>query len=328
MNQNLPLISIITATYNTTELIFETLKKLENQTYKNFEWIVVDDGSKNKDILNELKKTTSLSIRLILSETNQGPSSCRNIGVKHSSGEYLMFLDDDDYYSENYIENVTKEILNDPEIVTFTSTNKFFIEDNKQNIISPKETLYKEFNGTEILDICLNSNFICHSSLTIKKSYFIDINGYDTDLYADEDGNLMFKLFLKNYKFKYIENTFHMYRQHNLRNRLSHNENDEKILNRLLAMDKLINLFKDNSLLEKYSLELALRLDHLALSACSNKNKILTKKILSKANEIYPNYLKKSKSLKIKIRSIVGCYYYDKIIQIYSLMLKLGSKLK
>jgi len=98
------LISVIITTYNRSNFLKETLKSIELQTYKNFEIIVVDDGSKechaskNEIICNEITKC-SYYFKL-----NTGQPDSRNFGIEKSKGNYIAFCDDDDIWIENKLD--------------------------------------------------------------------------------------------------------------------------------------------------------------------------------------------------------------------------------
>lgn len=106
------LISIIIPVYNVELYICECLESVINQTYKKLEIIIIDDGSTDKSAeicKNYLKKDNR--IRLI-SQKNSGVSAARNLGIEFANGEYITFIDSDDYIDVNYIkcmyENIKK----------------------------------------------------------------------------------------------------------------------------------------------------------------------------------------------------------------------------
>ena len=88
-------ISIILPVYNRKKLIGKSLKSALNQTYKNIEIIVIDDGSK-ENIEEEIDKIGDKRIKYIRLSKNKGACYARNIGIKHSVKEYITFLDSDD----------------------------------------------------------------------------------------------------------------------------------------------------------------------------------------------------------------------------------------
>ena len=100
-------ISIITPFYNGGATLQETANCIFNQTYPYFEWIIVDDGSKDKDSLKELERVAKLDKRIkVFHKENAGPSVARDFGISQSSKEskYIFFIDCDDLMENNMIE--------------------------------------------------------------------------------------------------------------------------------------------------------------------------------------------------------------------------------
>lgn len=100
------LVSIVVPVYNCERFIADTIKSVQNQTYDNWELILVDDCSKDASatIIAEMAKTDS-RIKLIKSETNNGAASARNRGVDESNGRYLCYLDSDDLWVSDKLES-------------------------------------------------------------------------------------------------------------------------------------------------------------------------------------------------------------------------------
>jgi glycosyltransferase involved in cell wall biosynthesis len=115
MNSSNPMVSVVVSTYNRSDLIGETIRSILDQTHRNLELIIVDDGS----IDNTEKVVNSFSdsrIQYIYTENWGGPARPRNIGIKRAMGSYLAFLDADDYWKENKLEIQLKH-FNSPNIV-------------------------------------------------------------------------------------------------------------------------------------------------------------------------------------------------------------------
>lgn len=106
MNENL--VSIIVPIYNSENYIQRCVKSLINQTMKNIEIILINDGSTDNtlSILNELKKKDSRIS--VITKHNGGVSSARNMGLKYSKGKYITFVDADDWCESNMIEKMYK----------------------------------------------------------------------------------------------------------------------------------------------------------------------------------------------------------------------------
>lgn len=98
-------ISIVVAVYNAEKTLNKCIESLLNQTYKNIEIILVNDCSKDNslDICNEYSKAND-NVKVISNERNSGVSDTRNNGIDNSTGEYICFVDSDDYVESNYIE--------------------------------------------------------------------------------------------------------------------------------------------------------------------------------------------------------------------------------
>lgn len=106
MNQ--PIVSIIAPVYNVEKYLHEFIASIQNQSFKDFEVILVDDGSVDNS-LEILHQEAALDNRFkVVSKKNQGTGAARNTGIEHSSGKYLLFLDPDDTISENLLTDNVK----------------------------------------------------------------------------------------------------------------------------------------------------------------------------------------------------------------------------
>ena len=105
------LVSIITPAYNCKNTIKGTYDSVLSQTFKDWEWIIVDDCSKD-DSFSLLKELEKKEKRIIVLQTpkNGGSAAARNIALKHATGKYVTFLDSDDVIDPNYIEEQVKYI--------------------------------------------------------------------------------------------------------------------------------------------------------------------------------------------------------------------------
>lgn len=101
------MISIVTPVYNAAAFIRQTIKMVQAQSYQDWEWILVDDCSKDdscKIIENYLKEQPDERIRLIKKEKNEGAALTRNRGIKEARGRYIAFLDADDVWFEQKLQ--------------------------------------------------------------------------------------------------------------------------------------------------------------------------------------------------------------------------------
>ena len=117
------LISIIVPAYNKQDSISETLQSIFAQSYNNFEIIVVDDGS--TDSTKELIETYNEDITYIYQE-NQGQGAARNQGIKVAQGDYIVFLDADDYWELEFLQTCYDFLESHPELVAVNTAQKTY----------------------------------------------------------------------------------------------------------------------------------------------------------------------------------------------------------
>jgi glycosyltransferase involved in cell wall biosynthesis len=156
-----PQISVIIPIYNCEKYIKECLSSLIKQTFKNFEIICINDGSKD-DTLKILRKFEAKDVRVkIYNQNNRGPGIARNVGMNVSKGDYLMFLDSDDIFEKTMLEELYIKIKeNDSDVVICNSQNfqvkKWWKKFYEKNYIIKDEII----------------NQTTFSSLDIKRDFF------------------------------------------------------------------------------------------------------------------------------------------------------------
>ena len=110
----MPKFSIIIPIYNVEKYIKKCLDSIFNQSYKDFEVIVVNDGTKD----NSMQIVKDYDV-IIINQENQGLSEARNNGVKKAKGEYLLFIDSDDYIEKDTLKEIEKVLDTKPDLVRF-----------------------------------------------------------------------------------------------------------------------------------------------------------------------------------------------------------------
>lgn len=147
----MPKFSIIVPVYNVENYIRECLESIKSQTYKDYEVIIVNDGTKDNSI--EIAKEYPFKI---INQKNQGLSVARNTGVKHAKGEYILFLDSDDYLEKDTLKEIEKSLGNTPDIVRFQIKEVY--EDGKE--INYSEKSFTGKNGEEAFEEIVKYHFI------------------------------------------------------------------------------------------------------------------------------------------------------------------------
>lgn len=186
------LISVIIPVYNVEKYLEKCIQSVINQTYKNLEIILVNDGSTDNS-LNICKKFSNIDNRIVLfNKENGGLSSARNFGIDNASGEYISFLDSDDFISENMYEILVdnlEKFNGDISIIESCDVyeNNYFIEKqiNEKEVIiySKQEAMIKYFEG----------NFIPAWGKLYKKRLFNNIR-FPLGI-LNEDEAIMIKIF-------------------------------------------------------------------------------------------------------------------------------------
>ena len=145
--------SIIVPVYNVEKYLPKCLDSLINQTYKNIEIICINDGATDNSaqILDEYSKNDD-RIKIINQE-NKGVSIARNIGINSATGDYILFVDSDDWLDVHTCEIINKNI--GAELISF---NAYFVKNNER-IEGIKKNISSVFRG-EMWSICYNRNFL------------------------------------------------------------------------------------------------------------------------------------------------------------------------
>jgi glycosyltransferase involved in cell wall biosynthesis len=195
-----PLVSIVIPTYNRAQLIKETLDSVMQQTYTNWECVIVDDGSDEPSITfiqDYIKKDESFSFFSRPAKHPKGPSSCRNYGVEKSTGDYLLFLDADDWLATDCLQNRVGFAKSNDEFDLFVFKTAMVYENQYCELLlrkgaSAKQDYFELFkNGS--------SPFYVHSCLW-KRATFNSLGGFDVQLKRLEDPDLHLRFFINNGK--------------------------------------------------------------------------------------------------------------------------------
>ena len=183
-----PIISIITPFYNDGKYIRQCVNSVLNQTFPNFELLIIDDGSKDEESLRELEKVTKLDSRIkVFHKQNEGLAATRDYGALRSSksSKYLCFLDSDDLIEPTYLECLYFTLETNAK-ATWAYTDSVGFEGNEY-------TWNKYFDSNRMKKI----NDLIATSL-IRKKDFEEVKGYELrEKSINEDWNFWLKLIAK-----------------------------------------------------------------------------------------------------------------------------------
>ena len=211
-----PTASVIIPVYNVGKYIKKCIKSVLNQSYSNIEIIVIDDFSQDNSI-SKVREFKDSRIKILSHKCNRGSAAARNTGMDAAKGEFIIFLDSDDYIDCDLIKKcIERQQKNDVDCVVF---NTQFVDDNYNIWVSP--LLWNQYffgngiengsiddDGTKTLvgwDVAAWSKFIRLDYLKQNKIYFLEEHRYFEDHYFSA------KLYLSKAKFSYIDEKLHYY---------------------------------------------------------------------------------------------------------------------
>ncbi len=186
-------VSLIVPAYNVKEYIRKCITSIENQTYQNYELIIIDDGSTDgtTDIINEMAVCNS-KIK-VLNGGHKGVSNARNMGLDCVEGDYVTFVDSDDFLSENYLEKLVAWLEQENVDLAICGTTDVS-EDGKvvnQSTRIGAETLN---NDQFLADIVLCKKYTCTVWGKIYKSELLKDIRFDTSISIAEDFKFLYYL--------------------------------------------------------------------------------------------------------------------------------------
>jgi glycosyltransferase involved in cell wall biosynthesis len=209
---NNPLVSVIMPAYNREQSLPGSIQSILDQTYKNWELLIIDDRSmdKTKDVIEKYSQKDG-RIKYLRNEYTQGPAGARNFGIANSLGKYISFLDSDDLWLSHHLTDsiaiLEKEKLSFCSAKLFEKKgesikrsmfvgsidyiiNRFRADNNRSN--------YYIFDPSICEFILIRNIYPYHiSTVVIEKSALKKIGKFDEDLFGPEDSDMIFRISLK-----------------------------------------------------------------------------------------------------------------------------------
>lgn len=190
--KSLELVSIIIPVKERSELLFQTLKNICNQTYTNIEVIVIDDNSR-ENIKDVIQDVSDKRVRYLKSN-GTGPGAARNIGFKHANGEFVKFFDSDDLMSHGLIEDQVKKLTNNKGDAVFSPYVK--VRKNGNMFIQIDEIMHYRpwIRLRELDDLMLVGFFIPIPAFLFKRSFLNKAPDWPTGFITYEDWYYLWNL--------------------------------------------------------------------------------------------------------------------------------------
>ena len=314
-------VSIIVPVWNVQEYLRKCLDSLVNQTFDNYEILVINDGSPdNSDLIIEEYVKKYPDLIKSLKKENGGQASARNLGLSRANGEYILFVDSDDWVDKTIVEKLYNRAIN---------TNSDIVICNAYSVQNDKILPYQLF-GNYSKDLKKNYIVSCEGACwgqLIKRSIIVDNNLYFLEHHFYEDIAVIPSLCLFTRNIAYLNENLYYYliRSGSTMKQVTYNKSLEDIFD---SLEYLSNIFKKNNSYKKYYNELEyIYIEHLLHAASLRFFKFEKYDELSKIVKImrdeFPkwkgNIYYKKKDLKHKI--VCGLFYKKKY-NILKLILK------
>ena len=205
------LVSVVIPSYNHAHFLMQTLQSVIDQTYTNWEALVIDNHSEDNtdSVVNSFKDT-----RIKLLKINNGGviAASRNLGIQHAQGEWVAFLDSDDYWKEDKLEICADFLNKNNQYVGICHSEDWSSKDNKfiKNYGPEKNFTFKR--------LLTKGNCISLSAMVVKKSIIVDVNNFseNTEFITAEDYDLWLKLSKRGHRIKFIKDLLGTFRIHEL----------------------------------------------------------------------------------------------------------------
>ncbi len=187
-----PKFSVITCTYNSEDYLQNNIKSVETQSFKNFEHIFIDGNSTDKttEIIKKYQQKYPQRIIKLFQSAPKGISNAMNIGIKKSSGEYLIHLhSDDSFYNNNVLKTVENFISQNNNPDWIYGKSKFITENSSFRIIPHRKIYHKTRFWLLLL-----TNYVPHQSVFLKKVIFNKYGLFDENFKNIMDYDLWLRL--------------------------------------------------------------------------------------------------------------------------------------
>lgn len=325
-----PLVTIVIPCYNVEKYVEECINSVIVQDYENWECLLINDGSKD-NTLDIIKSFESREIRIrVFTQENLGLSAARNKGIDHAKGEFLFFLDSDDFLNNDAISTLVSSFENN-DIITGITTSFAFSNDNVvegSQLLHPKEgTVTFPNNHFEVLIRTMETGLTPVAQNRLYRKDFID----KSDLrfksgIVHEDELWFFETMLLAKNVKFINQKTYFYRIDNQES-LTKNLGDNNLESYLQIMEEIIEKYSRHEnfstiaiwyaiYIKKILLDFAIR-DRSKLSnevilklASALKNSYIpsgNERLLSKNNELYYKTINK---LSLQEFSVIQKYFF------------------
>jgi len=294
-----PLISIIIPCYNVSGYLESCLNSCILQTYKNLEIIVLNDGSidNTKEIVNYY---ASFDKRIIpVHKENEGVAKTRKTGIEKATGDYIFFLDGDDYIPLKAVEILINEaIMHNAEIASGN-----FIEEFTDGFKEIKSLENECLNSSEFIKKMLANRLLSLWSNLFSRKLFDENIIYHTDLKMSEDASLLIQLVHNAKTIKTTDKTVYFYRYR------------AAAVTKQQSTEKIFDNFKGCFIVEEFALKYGFTIDNdfeVGIPVCNTLNFMLKSRTKNKLNKYWKKILKEKIHTYLIESKNFSSFYYNK----------------
>lgn len=300
------LVSIIVPVYNGEKYIETLVKSIENQTYKNYEVLIVNDGStdRTEEICLRLKKNNS-HIHYSY-QNNSGPGAARNMGIEKSTGDYVLFIDCDDYIHPSYIQYLYELMKKCNVDIACCSYYKGDVNDIEGFLTLQDKGIYKIFSQPDALaSMFYRKEIMGYPYCKLLKRSVLQGIAFDNTLRLGEDFKFVYDLLCRAEKVAFLDKRLYFYYQ-----------NNEGITHTLTQLDiwKVWRMIRDKMFLPAWSEEIQRailsKLFIMALDTLRMLNDTMTETDAVFTEELY-DFIKQN---RVKILKDASCKISNRIL--------------
>ncbi len=248
MYNEIPFFTIVIPIYNAEKTILRCLQSIEKQSYQNFEIILVDDKSTDNSLeMIKRERDRDSRINIIINLQNRGPSYSRNIGIKYAKGEYILFVDADDYVSNDYLRTILNSVIScdKPDLLFFSH---YEIEKDYVNCVRVPD--YQDDYYSNLINL-VNGDLFGYTCLKAYKRNAIANIRFDEDIRIFEDELFTCRIINNGATINYVDEPIYYYDKSNNTMSLSNTipANFPEICDRIFSLWKEITKNFSNELL-------------------------------------------------------------------------------
>lgn len=210
-NLSKPLISIIIPTYNHSRYLGRALQSIHDQKYENWEVFIVDNHSTD-DTFNVVKKFDDPRVNYLKIHNGGIIAASRNMGINASRGDWLAFLDSDDWWSIDKLEVCSKYIDDNIDLIH----HDLDVVYDQPSFFNRRLTCSRQLKSPTLKDLLIKGNAIVNSTVIVRKKLINKIGGIseDQNMVASEDYNTWLRIAALTDQFKYIPKSLGWYQVH------------------------------------------------------------------------------------------------------------------